>query len=86
MKNIDHHLRIKPESGEHSMASRRDDIMKTANHLLASDIANNKPGQIHNSFPKVEGNLSRLYPDKFVKWVSHQKKQLHTHLELQLHK
>ena len=66
MKNIDHHLRIKPESDKHAMANRRNDTMKIANHLLASDIANNKPGRIHNSFPKLQGNLSSLHPDKIL--------------------
>ena len=37
MTYIDRELRIKPESGEHTMASISDDILKVADALLKSD-------------------------------------------------
>ena len=86
MTNIDRELRIKPESGEHTMASRRDDILKVADALLKSDVISQKCGRAHSSFPEViESNFSRISAEKFVKWVKDQKKQLHTQSELQLH-
>lgn len=87
MTNIDHQLQIKPESGEHTMANRRADILKVANALLSNEVIINKPGRVHSSFPNAGQNFfSRLCPEKFVKWVQEKKIQLHTHSELQLHK